>query len=95
MPERRFLDRWNGLEWTLARRACRSNDITILNQAISMCPAEDLHDCHNLLRSEAIKNNATTILYNLIDRGISIIPKFLAQAVGALKETFELLLVYC
>ncbi|KAJ4347167.1 uncharacterized protein N0V89_011105 [Didymosphaeria variabile] len=94
MNGRGHLALWNSPEWVLARQACELDDTTLLDQAILMSPAEDLDNLYGLVRRQATKNNATAILHNLIERGVSVVPQFPAGAVGASKETLKLLLAH-
>ncbi|KAH6632899.1 hypothetical protein C7974DRAFT_391750 [Boeremia exigua] len=58
--------------WTLVRTAIETDNTTLLDQAISMTPDEDLDQFFSRVCREAIKRSSTTILKSLIDRGVSV-----------------------
>lgn len=94
MQGRGHLQLWNSPEWALAHHACRFDDTTMLDEAISMSLAADLDSLYGVVRQLATRDNATAILHNLIDRGVSIVPRFPPDALSASKQTLELFLAH-
>jgi hypothetical protein len=84
--------------WTLVKTAIETDNTTLLDQAISMTPDEDLNQFYNRVCREAIKGNSTTILQSLIDRGRSV--KHLESSAAAARDgrpskaTLEFLLAH-
>ena len=58
--------------WILVKTSIETDDTTLLDQAISATPDEDLHQFYSRVCREAIQGNLTTILKYLIDRGRSV-----------------------
>lgn len=82
----------DGPEWVLMRKACKDDDTTAMDKAISKTNKEDLKDFYKTTRATATQNSAITILNNLIGRGVDVTPQWPSEARGASKETLELLL---
>ena len=97
MARRGFLADFNSSEWDLARIACENNDTTLMDQAISMTSEEDLEQLYDHARRTAIKDNSTTILSYLIERGVSVKTLKPSDVVGSRntsKATLEFLLAH-
>ncbi|KFX87259.1 hypothetical protein V490_08379 [Pseudogymnoascus sp. VKM F-3557] len=82
------------LERDLLSKACKEDDTTLLDKAISMTAAEDLDECYRVTRLNAIWENAMAILNDLVKRGVSVVPRWPSSVVGASKETLEFLLAH-
>ena len=83
---------WARPEWVIMLKACKDDDTTLLDKAISMTAKEDLTSFYNDASGKAIQNSAIAILNNLIERGVGVTPRWPMEAWGASKETLELLL---
>ncbi|KAK3216571.1 hypothetical protein GRF29_1g205000 [Pseudopithomyces chartarum] len=58
--------------WALVKTSILADDTTLLDQAISMTPDDDLDQFYRRVCREAIAGNSTTILKFLIDRGRNV-----------------------
>ncbi|KFZ04093.1 hypothetical protein V502_10415 [Pseudogymnoascus sp. VKM F-4520 (FW-2644)] len=85
---------WARPEWIIMLKACKDDDTTLLDEAISMIPKEDLKAFYKDASLEATRNSAIAILNNLIKRGADVRPRWPSHAKGASKETLELLLAH-
>ena len=59
---------WARPEWVIMLKACKEDDRTLLDEAISMTGKEDLKAFYNDVSLEATQNSAIAILNNLIER---------------------------
>ncbi len=75
-------------------KACKDDDTTLLDEAISMTAKDDLKEFYNDASREATQNSAIAILNNLIERGADVTLRWPSDAKGASKETLELLLAH-
>lgn len=92
MSGRGFLAEWNSPEWSLSRRACETDDTALMDEAIAMTASKDRETFFEQARRAATKYNARKILKRLIEEGRDIKPRRPYEALGATKETLELLL---
>jgi hypothetical protein len=81
--------------WDLARKACETDDTTLIVQALSAFPK---HKDPDLLispsLSKAIHNNATNVLKYLVKHGVQAWALWPLSVTGATKETIEILLAH-
>lgn len=83
---------WARPERVAMLKACKDDDTTLFEEAISMTAEDDIKSFYNEARQIAIQDSAITILNNLIERGVSVMPRFPTEPMGASKETLEFLL---
>ena len=79
-------------ERMLLRKACKDDDPTLLDEAISKTNKKDLNDFYKITCVNAVRNSAIAVLNNLIGRGVNVTPQRTSELKGASKETLELLL---
>lgn len=85
---------WARPEWVIMLKACKEDDRTLLDEAISMTGKEDLKAFYNDVSLEATQNSAIAILNNLIERSADVTPRWPSDVRGASKETLGLLLAH-
>jgi hypothetical protein len=71
MPAKGFPAIHGSPEYALAQRACETNNPAFLDMAISQTADDDLEFIYGITRRDAIENNATAVLDNLVERGVS------------------------